>query len=61
LAGGSQGEEVGFENGDAVQAPGGVGQGLDEMSFGGSFWMVFVGGGCDVVLVGLEVLGGRGD
>ncbi len=29
MAGGGQGEEIGFERGGAVEAPGGVGQGLD--------------------------------
>ena len=35
-------EEVAFEAGHAVEAPGDVGQGLDEIFFGGALGMVFV-------------------
>ncbi len=61
LVGGGKGQEVGFEGGDSVQAPGGVGEGLDQMGFGCAFGMVFVGEGLVVALVGSEVLGGHDD
>jgi len=51
-------EEIVFEHGDSVQAPGGVGQGLDEMDFGGAFGMVFVGERFYVELVDFEVFVG---
>jgi len=34
------GEQVGFERRDAVEAPGGVGEGLDELRFGGALRVV---------------------
>ena len=40
--GGGAGEHVGFEQRDAVEAPGGVGEFLDELRFGGSGGLVFV-------------------
>src|ERR1700722_8372465 len=39
---GSAGEQVGFEERDAIEAPGGVGELLDELGFGGSGGSVFV-------------------
>ena len=35
--GGGQGEEIGFQCGDAVEAPGGVGEGLGRDFFRGAF------------------------
>jgi hypothetical protein len=35
-------QQVGFEQGDAVEAPGGVGEFADELNFGGSCGLVFV-------------------
>jgi hypothetical protein len=40
-----EGEEVGFERDDAVEAPGDVGQGLDQVFFGGALGLVFVAEG----------------
>ena len=54
-------EDIGFDGGDAVLAPGGVGQGLDEMGFGGALGIVFVGERFQVGLVCFEVLGGHDD
>ena len=45
LAADSEGKKVGFERGDAVQAPGSVGEGLDQVGFGGALRMVFIGEG----------------
>ena len=59
LVDGGEVEEIGFYRDDAVEAPGGVGQGLDEIGFGGALGMVFVCEGFEVALVGFEVLGGH--
>src|ERR1700690_939228 len=40
--GGGAGEHVGFEQRDAVEAPGGVGELLDELQFGWSGRLIFV-------------------
>jgi hypothetical protein len=52
-------EESGFECGDAVDSPGGVGDFLDELSLGGSGGLVFVEELAAVALVGGGVLGGE--
>ena len=52
-------EKVGFEQRDAIEAPGGVGQFADEMDFGGGFGLVFVVELAAVELVGGGVLGGQ--
>ena len=52
-------EEGGFERGDAVEAPGGVGEFLGELGFGGGGGLVFVEKLAAVVLVGGGVLGGE--
>ena len=39
---GSAGEQVGFEERDAVEAPGGVDEFLDELGFGGIGGVIFV-------------------
>jgi hypothetical protein len=46
------GEEIGFQKRDAAEAPGGVGEFLDEMSFGGCGGLVFVQELAAVLLVG---------
>ncbi len=61
LARGGEGKEIGFKSSDAVEPPGGVGEGLDEVGFGGPFGLVFAGEGLEVALVGVEVLGGHDD
>jgi hypothetical protein len=50
-------EECGFEQGDTVEAPGGVGEFLSEVSFGGSGGFVFIEELAAVVLVCGGVLG----
>jgi hypothetical protein len=57
----AQGEEIVFECGDAVDAPGGVGEGLDEMGFDGAAGVVFVAEGVAVGAVGVEVFAGEDD
>ena len=52
----AQGKEVVFEGGDSVEAPGGVGQGLDQLGFDGAFGFALVDVGFDVALVGLKVV-----
>ena len=52
------GEKLGFEEGDAVEAPGGVGDFVDELSFGGCSGGVLVEKLLDVALVGFGVLVG---
>ena len=56
---GGAGEEVGFEERDAVEAPGGVGEFLDELGFGGGGGLVFVEELLAVALVGGGVFGGQ--
>jgi len=50
-------EEGGFEQGDAVEAPGGVGEFLGELGLGGGGGLIFVGELAAVELVGGGVLG----
>ena len=50
-------EERGFERGDAIETPGGVGEFLDELGFGGSGGSIFVEELAAVELVGGGVLG----
>jgi hypothetical protein len=50
------GEERGFELGDAVEAPSGVGEFLGELGFGGSGGLIFVEELAAVELVGGGVL-----
>src|ERR1700734_566545 len=52
-------EERGFEQGDAVEAPGGVGDFGDELGLGGGGGLVFVEELAAVALVGGGVLGGE--
>ena len=49
-------EQGGFEHGDAVEAPGGVGEFLSEMRFGGSGGLVLVEELAAVLLVGDGIL-----
>jgi hypothetical protein len=51
-------EERSFERGDAVETPGGVGEFLDELGFGGSGGLVFVEELAAVEMVGGGLLGG---
>jgi len=54
---GGAGEKVGLEQRDAVEAPGGVGEFMNELSLGGGGGMVFIEKLPDVLLIGSEVLG----
>jgi len=49
------GEQIGFEERDAVEAPGGVGDFVDQLSLGGGSGGVLVEKLLDVALVGFEV------
>ena len=53
------GEQLGFEKWDAVETPGGVGDFVDQLSFGGGCGGVFIDELLDVALVGFRVLGGQ--
>ena len=57
--GGGAREHVGFEERDSVQAPGGVGEFLDELRFGWRVGLVFVKEAAAMVLVGGRVFGGE--
>ena len=57
LGAGGLGEQFGFEEWDAVEAPGGVGEFLDELGFGGSGRLVFVEELAAVELVGGQIFG----
>jgi len=59
VRGHAEGEEVGFQGHDAVQTPGCVGDGLDQLFFGGEFGLVFGEEFLDMELVGGEGLGGH--
>ena len=52
-------EEIGFEKGDALEAPGGVGQFVNECGFSGSGGAVFFDELAAVLLVRGRVFGGR--
>jgi hypothetical protein len=60
-AGDAHGEEICFEGRDAVEAPGGVGQGLDQMGFGCALRIVLVMERFQMGLITLEILGGHDD
>src|SRR6202035_1908755 len=53
------GEQLGFEERDAVEAPRGVGDFVDELSLGGGGGLVLIEKLLDVALVGGGVLGGQ--
>jgi hypothetical protein len=53
------GEQFGFEQGDAVEAPSGVGELLRELGLGGGGGFVLIEKLLDVALVGFGVLGGQ--
>ena len=53
------GEQVGFEELDAFETPGGIGHFVDQFSFGGGGGFVLVEKLLDVKLVGFGVLGGQ--
>ena len=52
-------EDVGFEKRDAVEAPRGVGEFVDQLDFSGSRWTVFIEELAVVLLVGGRVFGGE--
>jgi len=56
---GGAGEELGFEERDAVEAPGGVGELVDQLGLGGGGGVVLGKELLDVALVCGEVLGGE--
>jgi hypothetical protein len=56
---GSAGEEVGLKERDAVEAPGGVRELVDQLGLGGGGGLVFIVKLLDVALVGGEVFGGQ--
>jgi hypothetical protein len=58
VGGGVVGEQFGFEEWDAVEAPRGVGDFVDELSFCGGGGLIFIEKLLDVALVGVGVLGG---
>src|ERR1700733_2445864 len=53
------GEELGLKQRNAIEAPGGVGDFVDQLSFGGGGGLVLVEKLLDVALVGFGVLGGQ--
>jgi hypothetical protein len=53
------GEQLGFEERDAVEAPSGVGDFVDQLSLGGCGGGVLIEKLLDVALVGFGVLGGQ--
>ncbi len=53
------GKQLGFEEWDAVEAPGGVGDFVDQLSLGGGGGGVLIEKLLDVALVGFGVLGGQ--
>ena len=55
---GGAGEQLGFEEWDAVEAPRGVGDFVDQLSLGGGGGLVLVEKLLDVALVGFGVLVG---
>ena len=52
-------EQLGLEERDAVETPSGVGDFVDELSFGGGGGDVLIEKLLDVALVGFEVFGGQ--
>jgi hypothetical protein len=54
-----EGEEVGFERDDAIEAPGDVGQRLDQMIFGGALGLVFVAEGFQMYVIQFAVFPGH--
>src|SRR5260370_16741913 len=61
VLGEAQGEEIVFQGRNAVQAPGGVGDGLHELFFDHAFRLQVVEETLGEALVGGEVLGGEDD
>ena len=58
-AGWWRGKEIGFQEWNAVETPGGVGEFVDELGLGGGGGLVLVEKLLDVTLVGFGVLGGQ--
>jgi hypothetical protein len=59
LATSGLGEDVSFEQRDAAEAPGGVGEFLDKMSFSCVGWLVFVAELAAVLIEGGAIFGGQ--
>jgi hypothetical protein len=59
LGAGGGGEEVGFKEWNAVEAPGGVGEFLDELSFGGVGGLILVDELAAVLFVRGWIFGGE--
>ena len=57
----AQSQKIVFEGADAVLPPDGIGQGLDQLGFGGAFGVVFGYETLDVLLIGFQVVGGEDD
>lgn len=57
--GGGAGEHVGFKQRDAIETPGGVGEFLDELGFGGGGGLVFVEEAAAMCVVGGGIFGGE--
>jgi len=57
LFGGSEGQRAMFHGADAIETPGGVGDGLDELPLDGAAWGVMNHEFIAECLVGLEVVG----
>ena len=53
------GKQIGFEEWNAVEAPGGVGDFVDQLGLGGGGGLILVEKLLDVALVGFGVLGGQ--
>ena len=53
------GEQLGFEEGNAVETPGGVGDFVDQLSLGGGGGLILIEKLLEVALVGFGVLGGQ--
>ena len=56
---GGAGEQIGFEERNAIEAPGGIGELADELGFGGGFGLVLVTELAVMILISGEVLPGQ--
>ena len=53
------GEQLGFEERDAIETPGGIGEFLDELGFGGSGGSIFIEEAAPVGIERCRVFGGE--